>query len=898
MRYRTRILSGVFLCLCLLAGGVLAQTQTFSGYMGDDVDDARYPIEVQAGETIHILAVAASDSALDPLIGLEDPDGNVVDVNDDMDPTTLNAEITHVALMSGTYQAIMSNMSGTSGNYTMTIEVSDAAPVVDDRGGTTAQQVQNGGGEEIYTGDILSDKDEDRYTISLGAGDGVVITAIAPSGSTLDTVLRLENSAGVVVAENDDYEYPTTTNSQMTFVSDQNAEYTVIVSNYPGTRGTYELTIEYVTANEANNVQNGTDIGEVDLTPDLTYTGFMSDDVSDDLYPITLEAGQGVVISADATGDSRLDTYLVLNGPDGEEVARNDDREPGVTTNSRIIYVAETGGEYTIIVTNYPNTSGDYEMTVTFVTAEEAQNLTGTALGADSINTTPSRGPDQEYTGTIVTDKDEDVYPVTLQAGQGVIAAVYATDGALDSMLIVRDPSGTEIISNDDRGDYQTLDSQVAFTATTAGEYQIVVTNYPGSPGNYRLEIYFADAAEVALAQQAMRIVLSGPEQTFDTENFRIHYTLEGDDATTTSFVQSVADTVEEVLAIQVGQIGWVRPPSDMLEGGDGRYDVYITNITDAYGYASSSSPAGDNPNTAVVEEYARPAYLNLDNDYSDYDDPIQAMRATAAHEFHHIIQYGYDYADFQWYYESTASWMETVTFPAQEEATIYVGDVFTYPEICFGAQGEADVTGGAVYGSWLFLEYLQTTYGQSAPLMLWDNIAVTDGWEPLETTLASFGDTVPNFVARYHINNLVRDYQFVSGFEDDTVWLEQVITGAGDWTFTGNGIQEMGANYFEFSAPRGVYDIVLNAPNTLLEIYAIGIKGTEAAVIPLNQNGTIDTSSYDYTYLMVYDRAYDDDVNDCSYTDYNFSVEPSTNAPLTATMGFNASQFRPLVQR
>src|SRR6185436_4271081 len=119
--------------------------------------------------------------------------------------------------------------------------------------------------------------------------------------------------------------------------------------------------------------------------------------------------------------------------------------------------------------------------------------------------------------------------------------------------------------------------------------------------------------------------------------------------------------------------------------GGDGRYDVYLVNLPDIYGYASSSSATGDNPNTDAVEEFARAGFLVLDNDYSEYDDPIQAMRATVAHEFHHVVQYGYDSEDsFQWYYESTASWMETVTMPDEEEATIYVEDVFNYPEICF----------------------------------------------------------------------------------------------------------------------------------------------------------------------------------------------------------------------
>lgn len=60
-------------------------------------------------------------------------------------------------------------------------------------------------------------------------------------------------------------------------------------------------------------------------------------------YPLTIEAGD--VIAIIMTSED-FDTVLSLIGPDGEEVAFNDDY--GGTLNSRILYEAAASGEYTI----------------------------------------------------------------------------------------------------------------------------------------------------------------------------------------------------------------------------------------------------------------------------------------------------------------------------------------------------------------------------------------------------------------------------------------------------------------------------------------------------------------------------------------------------------------------
>ena len=134
--------------------------------------------------------------------------------------------------------------------------------------------------------------------------------------------------------------------------ADEAGEYTVIMSNYTGSSGNYELTISYTDGDNVNTQTGGT-TSTSDLPNDEFYTGYMGDDVSDDRYTIYLEAGQGVIITAEAAAGSSLDTLIGLEDSSGTIVEQNDDNPAGGTLNSQIIFVAQESGEYTVIMSNY-----------------------------------------------------------------------------------------------------------------------------------------------------------------------------------------------------------------------------------------------------------------------------------------------------------------------------------------------------------------------------------------------------------------------------------------------------------------------------------------------------------------------------------------------------------------
>jgi hypothetical protein len=504
------------------------------------------------------------------------------------------------------------------------------------------------------------------------------------------------------------------------------------------------------------------------------------------------------------------------------------------------------------------------------------------------------------YSGTLNATTPSMDYKVTLNAGDTIIATTEITSGNLDTVLALIDPSGVTLAENDDR-QADTLESAIGFTATTTGAYTVRVSRYAFSEnsGNFTVDIEIGDESLLGQLELITRVQLSGPMLTRDTEHFRIHYTLEGDDATTEELVNALATSVEEIYRIQIGQMGWQPPPSDGVRGGNALYDVYMADLygdaESALGYASPEDLTGDNPSTPDVVERGASSYIVIENDFDIPRDnaatATSLLRTTMSHEFNHAIQFGYSVDGIRLYFEATATWMETAALLKDEDASGYVQYIYKYPELCFGSDSQ-EAEGLTVYGHWLFIQSMVDAYGMDVVQSLWKNIARhPDGLDALEQTLVDEGSTLEASMASYHIRNLVRDYGLATLF-DDTVWREQTINGAGRWKYTGRGIQELAANYFEVTLPAGRYYTGLVNDGGLLDLWAVGVRGSEADVIPLARGGTIDTAGYDHYYLMVFNPQHDDP-SDCRYYDYSIDLIAGKDVANTVLEVRDAQHFR-----
>lgn len=151
-------------------------------------------------------------------------------------------------------------------------------------------------------------------------------------------------------------------------------------------------------------------------------------------YDYTFEgtAGSAITLTMDATSGS-LDTYLILLGPNGNEIARNDDRDD-VTTNSTITTQLGQDGTYTIVATRFGQAIGGTEGDFT-LTFEQGEATTAQVTPAPTAAGTPENIVTSVITPTASADG--------LPAGSIEVQLTWNT--AADLQLLVRDPSGEAI---------------------------------------------------------------------------------------------------------------------------------------------------------------------------------------------------------------------------------------------------------------------------------------------------------------------------------------------------------------------------------------------------------------------------------------------------------------------
>ncbi len=169
----------------------------------------------------------------------------------------------------------------------------------------------------------------------------------------------------------------------------------------------------------------------------------------------------------------------------------------------------------------------------------------------------------------------------------------------------------------------------------------------------------------------------------YDTEHFRIHYSLSGTDRCTEEFAERVGEVAEFCWTVEVETMGFYAPPPDFGEGGNNKYDIYIRNLHYYYG---STMPERDGPES--WDDFS--SYIEIENDFDGfpptYDpegSPWGQLKVTMAHEFFHAIQMAYNgTAPDIWILEIGAVWMEEQVYSEPDDYLSYIDDFYGYPHI------------------------------------------------------------------------------------------------------------------------------------------------------------------------------------------------------------------------
>ena len=257
-----------------------------------------------------------------------------------------------------------------------------------------------------------------------------------------------------------------------------------------------------------------------------------------------------------------------------------------------------------------------------------------------------------------------------------------------------------------------------------------------------------------ALIAQSLQATETQKSRLSPSGRFRIHYDTTGNNTpallnadqtqalpnTYEEYVDSVGAVFDYCWTFQIDSLGYNPPAPHLGPSGNPEYDIYIENIgPDTFGYTNwdDSMQVASPPNNAP--RYW--TYTVVDNDFLEFRTKgIDALRATAAHEFQHAIHLGgyglWDVRD-EFFFELSAGWMEGVTFPFVHD---YFYDVAEYFTGFRDANGSLPFFNNSQYGSerGIWGQFIAKRFGREMMRKIWE-------FEIKEDIMQAIDDAIEN---------------------------------------------------------------------------------------------------------------------------------------------------------
>jgi hypothetical protein len=228
------------------------------------------------------------------------------------------------------------------------------------------------------------------------------------------------------------------------------------------------------------------------------------------------------------------------------------------------------------------------------------------------------------------------------------------------------------------------------------------------------------------------------------TTHFCLHYSSAN---VTPEWAATTASTLEEVWNVEVGRLGF-RPP---LPDGDGLFDVYLQDL--APGLYGACAPAQSTRQST--------ASCLLDNDFapSEYGgaSPYDSLRVTAAHEFFHAIQFGYDSYEDTWFMEGSAVWAEEQVYGGINDYLQYLPfSAITRPRVPVDFSGSTSSDLYFRYGAVLFWKFLSESFHDPGIVRrIWERaVGAPYSLQAVTAALAERGWSFPRAFARFGVWN------------------------------------------------------------------------------------------------------------------------------------------------
>ncbi|MBX3511188.1 MAG: PPC domain-containing protein [Hyphomonadaceae bacterium] len=402
----------------------------------------------------------------DPLVRVLSASGEELAYNDD-GPNGLNSYLEFTPNASGpVFIEARGYADAYEGRYTL--DVQSARQPRDAVAGDSGTRGRINIGQSV-DGVLDFSGDRDWYRVRLAEGQTYRFGLESSGDSPVsDPLLRLYNARGDEVAMDDDGGGGL--NSLIEFTASAAGTYYLEARGY-----SQDATGGYTLRALEGDIPASTSTDQT-LSAEGDYReGALSPAGDRDWYRVDLSEGQALRISLWKTegADALSDPYLVVYGPDGQEVARDDDS--GGDLNAWLEYQAPATGAYYI----------------------EARGFSEEAEGRYAISIAPGEiGADMESAehltlnmgrvSTISTPEDVDWFALEMIEGRPYRIAVIGAepDALADPYLTLYDANGQAVATDDDGG--TGLNSYLSFTPVTGGVYFVGVSAYgAGGTGRY-----------------------------------------------------------------------------------------------------------------------------------------------------------------------------------------------------------------------------------------------------------------------------------------------------------------------------------------------------------------------------------------------------------------------------
>jgi len=259
-----------------------------------------------------------------------------------------------------------------------------------------------------------------------------------------------------------------------------------------------------------------------------------------------------------------------------------------------------------------------------------------------------------------------------------------------------------------------------------------------------------AQSGRAAGGPQRVRFSYTDPS-TFDSPGggFRLHYTESGihavlagdaDSDGVPDYIEAAAASLDSVHSGYMAR-GWRQPITDSVDGP--RYDVYFLDLPGFFGYVEPDTVPDEPP-------YISSSHMVLENDYPPGiygHPPLESLRVTVAHEYHHAIQLAYGlpgvvppFYEYTWFAEASATYHEDIFYDGIDDYYYYLPSFLDYPEISLDADGITVGPANHKYGAAIWVWYLHRTFGEDADRRIWEIIG-DDGVAPLEAHRRFFSE-------------------------------------------------------------------------------------------------------------------------------------------------------------